>query len=349
MMNRWGNDACICTVASLGCQKGRIRNMRKWLMGVYLCICMAAVGLSGCTPQNAATMANRSQHAGVYAEITDDMGRTVTLKEKPQRVVVLSTSILNFVSAVDGDVVGRATVKAEDASLADKYQQVPEVGPVYNVSTEKILELKPDLVIASVKQHQKLIPVLEQNHIPVIALDGKSYEDVTHDLELIGTIYGKEEAVTDKIHEMNGAIAAITDKLPKETKKVAIVYATPSAVSVQLPNSIAGNVAQILHFENTAASAQQEAKGTEKVPYSMEALAEQNPDIIFFTSMGPKDKIEKRIQEDVKSNPAWSTLRAVQEGHVYVLPEHYFLLNPGLAYPKAIAYMAKLVYPEVYP
>lgn len=322
--------------------------MKKWLIGVCLCICVAAVGLSGCTPQNAATTANQSQHTSVYAEITDDMGRTVTLKEKPQRVVVLSTSILNFVSAVDGDVVGRATVKSEDASIADKYQQVPDVGPVYNVSTEKILELKPDLVIASAKQHQKLIPILEQNHIPVIALKSKSYDDVKRNMEIIGQVYGKEEAAKAKISEMDTEIAAIVDKLPQEKKKIAIIYATPSAVSVQLPSSIAGNVADILHFENVAAAAQQDAKGAEKVPYSMETLVEQNPDIIFFTSMGQKDKIEKRIQEDVKSNPAWGTLRAVQEGQVYVLPENYFLLNPGLEYPKAVAYMAKLVYPEVY-
>ena len=104
----------------------------------------------------------------------------------------------------------------------------------------------------------------------------------------------------------------------------------------------------MLHFDNVASAVAQDAKGAEKVPYSMEALVEQNPDSIFFTSMGPKDKIEKRIQEDVKNNPAWSTLRAVQEGRVYVLPENYFLINPGLDYPKAVAYMAKLVYPEVY-
>lgn len=322
--------------------------MKKWLIGVCLCICVAAVGLSGCTPQNAATTANQSQHTSVYAEITDDMGRTVTLKEKPQRVVVLSTSILNFVSAVDGDVVGRATVKSEDASIADTYKNVPDVGPVYNVSAEKIMELKPDLVIASAKQHQKLIPILEQNHIPVIALKSKSYDDVKHNMEIIGQVYGKEDEAKAKISKMDTEVAAIADKLPQEKKKIAIIYATPSAVSVQLPNSIAGNVAQILHFENMAASVQQEAGGIEKVPYSMEALVEQNPDIIFFTSMGAKDKIEKRIQDDVKSNPAWGTLRAVQEGHVYVLPEQYFLLNPGLDYPKAVAYMAKLVYPEVY-
>lgn len=323
--------------------------MKKWLMGMCLCICIAAVGLSGCTPQNAATTANSTKNNDVYAEITDDAGRTVTLKEKPQRVVVLSTSILNFAAAVDGNVAGRATVKSEDASIPDAYKDVPDVGPVYNVSAEKVMELKPDLVIASAKQHQKLIPLLEQNHIPVIALKSKSYDDVKRDLEIVGKIYGKEDMAKSKIAAMDQEIAAIVDALPQETKKIAIVYATPSAVSVQLPNSIAGNVAHILHFENTAAAVQKDAKGAEKVPYSMEALAEQNPDIIFFTSMGPKDKIEKRIQEDVKNNPAWSTLQAVQEGRVYVLPENYFLLNPGLEYPKAVAYMAKLVYPEVYP
>ena len=43
---------------------------------------------------------------------------------------------------------------------------------------------------------------------------------------------------------------------------------------------------------------------------------------------------------------AWAALTAVKAGQVYVLPEKYFLLNPGLDYPKAVAYMARLVYPE---
>ncbi len=78
----------------------------------------------------------------------------------------------------------------------------------------------------------------------------------------------------------------------------------------------------------------------------MESLVQADPDVIFFTSMGSSDKIEKRIKDDVESNPAWASLTAVKEGRVYVLPENYFLLNPGLDYPQAVAYMANLVYPE---
>ena len=40
-------------------------------------------------------------------------------------------------------MAGRSAVKAEDASLPAKYQAVPDVGPVYNVSLEKVLACQP--------------------------------------------------------------------------------------------------------------------------------------------------------------------------------------------------------------
>lgn len=321
---------------------------KGWLLWAGLCLCLFALFAAGCAPQNAATAQERDQADGAYAVITDDMGRNVRLAEKPRRVVVLSTSLLNMADALDGELAGRATVKAEDAELPERYAAVPDVGPVYNVSVEKIMELQPDLVVASEVQHQKLVSLLEQNGIPVIALRSKTYDDVKRNLAVFGTIYGKKETAEARAAEMDEAIEAIVAKAPQNHKKVAIIHATPSSVTVQLETSIAGCTAKMLHLDNVAADAQ--TSGTmEKVPYSMEALAAKDPDIIFFTSMGPAEKIEERIRQDVMANPAWATLRAVKAGKVYVLPERYFLLNPGLDYPDAVAYMARLAYPEVFP
>ena len=316
--------------------------MKKWTVLVSVLACCLLVLCAGCSHENGEMRDNRDQPA--YAVITDDMGRTVSLAEKPRRVVVLSTSLLNFAAALDGEVAGRATVKSEDADLPEAYAGVPEVGPVYNISVEKIVALQPDLVIASEVQHRKFIPLLEKNGIPVIALRSKTYEDVKRNMNVFGQVYGKEAEAAAKNKAMDQAVAAITAKLPQAHKKVAIIHATPSSVTVQLSGSIAGDVARILGLENVAASV---GDGTvEKVPYSMEALVEKDPDIIFFTSMGETEKIESRIRKDVESNPAWASLRAVQEGNVYILPERYFLLNPGLQYPDAVAYMARLAYPE---
>lgn len=312
--------------------------------------CALAIGVSGCTPQNAATTAgqNQAQQQGAFATITDDTGKVVTLKTQPQRVVVLSSSLMNFASAVDGDLVGRATLKSEDGTVPDKYANTPEVGPVYNVSTEKIVELKPDVVLASESQHTKIAPILEQNGIPVIILKCKTYDDVKRNLDIVGKVYGKEDLAQAKEAELDKQIAAITAKVPQTSKKIAIIHATPSNVTVELQTSLAGDIAKILKLDNVAVDDSTKDKDTEKIPYSIEALVAKNPDIIFFTSMGPKDKIENTIKNTVESNPAWGSLQAVQNGKVYVLPENYFLLNPGLQYPDAVAYMAKLAYPEVF-
>ena len=72
---------------------------KRWLFWAGLCLCLFSLFAAGCAPQNAATAQERDQADGAYAVITDDMGRNVRLAEKPQRVVVLSTSLLNMADA----------------------------------------------------------------------------------------------------------------------------------------------------------------------------------------------------------------------------------------------------------
>ena len=300
--------------------------------------------LAGCGPQGTSQEKASGEN---YAVITDDRGKSVTLPQKPQRVVVLSTSLLNFADALDGSLVGRAAIKSEHAALPEKYKDVPDVGPVYSVSLEKVTALEPDVVIGSTDHHEKLAAQLEDSGIPVILLRTKTYDDVKHNLDVMGRVYGKEEQAKAVDEKLDTEIKAITDAVPKQGLRIAIIHATPSAVSLELPTSIAGGIADLLHLQNIAAA----PAGSEnnRIPYSMESLVEANPDVIFLTSMGSSDKIEKRIKGDIESNRAWASLKAVQSGRFYILPERYFLLNPGLDYPKAVGYMANLVYPGVVP
>ncbi|WP_296829302.1 ABC transporter substrate-binding protein [uncultured Megasphaera sp.] len=308
-----------------------------------LILCMLV--LAGCGPDTGAGQSGSIQ--GNYAVITDDRGKAITLPQKPQRVVVLSTSLLNFADAVDGTLVGRAAVKSEDADLPEKYKDVPDVGPVYSISLEKVTALQPDIVIGSTDHHEKLAAQLEESGIPVLLLQTKTYDDVKRNLDVMGKVYGKEDLAAAKEADLDKEVKAVTDAVPKQGLRIAIIHATPSAVSLELPGSIAGGIAELLHLQNIAAA----PAGSEnnRIPYSMESLVEANPDVIFLTSMGSSDKIEKRIKGDIESNPAWASLNAVKNGRFFVLPERYFLLNPGLDYPKAAAYMANLVYPGAVP
>ena len=73
---------------------------------------------------------------------------------------------------------------------------------------------------------------------------------------------------------------------------------------------------------------------------NLEFLIEKDPEIIFITSMGDKNDIEVRLQNDVMSSPAWESITAVKNNAVYYLPDELFLLNPGLRYSQAVEYMA---------
>lgn len=310
--------------------------LQKLACGLLCAVMLAVAGCGG--------GAGDKKTTGNYLSMEDAAGRQVTLAQKPERVVSLSPSYLSMIEAVGGKIVGRATSKV--GTVPESMKAVPEIGLVYNINMESLLGLKPDLVLAGKNQHEKFVPLLESNKINVIELDAKTFNEVKKTVTILGDVYGTQEKAKAENELLDKQVADVTSKLPKEKKRIVIMHATASAVTVEGAHSIAGCVSDLLGFENVAAAA---LKGkSDKTPYSMETLVEQNPDIIFVTSMGKPGEIENRLRVDFKNNPAWNSLQAVKAGKVYVLPENLFLINPGLRYPEAVKYMAQQVYPEVF-
>ena len=322
--------------------------MKKFLF-FSLMVCLLAFASFGCKPDNAATNAGSKPaqtSATAFAEITDSEKRKLVLAKKPERVVVMVPSILNYVDAVGGTIIGRPS-GSKASVIPPSMEKAEDVGHVFNINMEKVVGLKPDLVFINAAQHQKFIKMLETNNINAITLQPKTYEETKEALAITGKVYGKS-AEADKLNKaMDDKIAATVAKMPKDHKKrIVILHATPSTVTVELENSIAGNAAKMLGFVNIAQGTTAIQGKPEKAPYSIEALVEKGPEIIFITSMGAQDKIEKRLKADVKGNPAYSALTAVKNNKVYILPEDLFLTPPGLRYPDAVELMAKDVFPE---
>ncbi|HIU63591.1 MAG TPA: ABC transporter substrate-binding protein [Candidatus Avacidaminococcus intestinavium] len=312
---------------------------KTWILGLII---LSILFLGGCSTEK-----NTQQKMGqdIFLQVTDDAGRSVTIKNKPQRIVCLSPSFFTLVEAVDGKLVGRASSNV--GNIPDALVNVPEVGFSYNVDTERIIALNPDGIIALEGQHNNLVKLFEANNIPVLLLNVKTYDEVKSKIHLFGQIFSQTEKSKVLEEKLDAQIKDIVEKTPYENKKIVILHASAKNVTVELEHSIAGSVAKILGFTNVAAKEILTEKA-DKMPYSLEDLVKYNPDVIFITSMGTMESVESRLQKDVKGNPAWGALPAVQNGRVFVLPEQLFLVNPGIQYPDAVRYMAKTVYPEVF-
>ena len=313
--------------------------MKRQLCALLAAVLVLALLLTGCGSEQ-----QKATDPSTFVTVTDDLGRQVELKAKPARIVVTSASFLEPLEAVGGAdlVVGRPDSKTK---MPDYAKDITSVGKVYQIDTEKVLSCQPDLVIINKGMNEKLVEALEGSGIKTLVLDMKSYEDVKREVTTLAAVTGNKEKGEALIKDMDDKIAAVKNSIPADKRRVSIIHSTSQGLSVQLDGSIAGSVAKMLGWENVASGSKPLEKNPDAAPYSMETLVEQNPEIIFVTSMGKLSAIKASMEETMQG-PAWQSIPAVRDKKVYYLPQELFLLSPGIHYPEAVAEMAKCVYPQ---
>ncbi len=315
--------------------------MKKFLMLITTLIIICAV-LTGCGANNETAVVNTTS-GGI--SVTDDNARTVSLNSVPQKIIPLSASFLEPLHELNASVAARVSSKN---GILPAYKDLPQVGSVYNINIEKVIEQQPDLVIAYKGMNDKFVRNFEENGIPAIVLEMRTYGQVKNTVAVLGKITGNEAKAQEINRKMDAHIAEIKHLLPQKELHIAILHSTAQNVTVQLEGSIAGSTAELLGFKNIAAGSVPLESNPTAAPYSLETLVAANPDIIYITSMGKMETIKASMQKSIEQSPAWQSLPAVQAGRVYYLPQEMFLLSPGLNYPAAAEYMAKLAYPELF-
>src|SRR5918995_2881411 len=115
---------------------------------------LAACGTG--TDEAASTTAARG--ASFPRTIEHAMGKT-TIPKQPKRVVVLDTAEADAVTLLGVKPVGAVAVdpvgKTYPAHLRQKLDGVPDVGPLDEPNADKIVALKPDLILSSKVRHEK--------------------------------------------------------------------------------------------------------------------------------------------------------------------------------------------------
>lgn len=278
--------------------------------------------------------------------VTDSTGREVMIPNKLQRVVILNASNLDLFCAAGGadKIVGIPTSKALSDKVRQAVENTEEVGVIHSPNVEKILSLQPDLVIgANVPYHRDLIPVLEQAGIPVIVNGLDSYEQVLSTLEFYGRLLNSEQQAAKQIAQIESEYAAAV-KLghDRTTPRNLIIFGTPDSFNIGTPVSFVGDLIERLGGNNIASEANYGK--AQFIPLSMEAVAQQNPEVIFIIMHGSPDSLEQKVQQDLLANEAWADIAAVKNKRVYILPYQLFAVNPGVQVEEAIKILADYMY-----
>ncbi len=269
---------------------------------------------SGCVTENANVEKEKSEKTRLSefpVTITDDFGHAVTINKKPERIVSLAPSNTEILFALGlGDKIVGVT---DYCNYPEKAKEKPKVGGYSTVDIEKVLSLKPDLVVASFGNGEETIQTLRDYNITVIALNPKTLEDVMKDIEMLGKATGTEENATKLIAIMKDRIKSVEAraKMLKSKPKIAhILWHNPIYVSGN------GTFVDELIKKAGGENVFSDIEGWKVV--SVEDLYSKDPDIIIVNSgNGMSAEAENVIYNWIVSE--LEDLRAVKEGKVYVI------------------------------
>lgn len=278
----------------------------------------------------------------------DGRGEKVTLNKKPERVVVLFNSYLDIWMKNGGSVVGKLEDSVgQDVILGTESAEI--VGALGAISLEKVLEVKPDLVIlvSTQKSQMELVPALEQNNIPFIALEYYAKEDYFKLARLFSALNEREDLYKENVVDVDKEINNILEKSPKdEHHKVLIMMASAKSVTARDSSSYVGEMLKDLHTVNIADLSNDALSDTN---FSIEKILEEDPDFIFVQTTGnDMEKVMERMKADVESNPAWSSLSAVKNDRYIILPKDLYMFKANHRYVEAYKGLAEILYPEVF-
>ncbi len=252
--------------------------------------------LSLITPGYITTFANNAPN---YILIKDALGRTINITEKPLKIVSLAPSITEeiFYLGLQKYLVGVDNTSYTDPhfGIADylKENKITPVGGYWwsTISVEKILSLKPNIVFADKGAHIKLLDFFNKYNITVIYLNAgasKSLQDIYEDLNILATIYGKEQLVTNFIKKVEKNIATYRVKFESfKYKKVLVVVGIYNGIWIAGKSTYIDDMLSRLGLENVA-----DVIGWKSV--NIEKIIDWSPQVILITSMGiTRDIVEK--------------------------------------------------------
>ena len=307
--------------------------MKKLLLG-SIALVMIVLALAGCGKSTSSSSATTK-------ELTFN-GQTYTVPKDPQKIAVLSNSVLSMLYAVDGKAISR--VNTTD-SLPPEIEALPALGQTANINMEQLLGLNPDLVLGLENQHKKYEAQLQSSKIPTVLINYDGIKDNVPLLTFLGELTNHQDKAKTVIATYENNIAKVKDAVKgQQPARVAVLRATGKGVTAETDAAITASMVKELGMTNVVTSHLDKTTTDKTVPYSLETLAADDPDIIFVVTMGKEEEITKAMKKTMTDNPAWANLKAVQNNRVVYLPSKLFLLNPGLQTPEAMARLVKEAY-----
>jgi len=241
----------------------------------------------------------------------------------PQRIVCLTeeTTELIYLLGEEDRIVGISgfTVRPVQAR-----KEKPKVSAFTNANIQKVIDLKPDLVIGFSDIQADIAKKLIKKGITVWVNNHRSVEDIFKMMIQLGSLLGKQEdakKLVDQYIERIDEIKGIVSKWEKKPKIYFEEWYDPLISGIQWVSEIITLGGGIDVFDELS----KESLAKNRIIEKHKEVIKRNPDIILASWCGKKFKKKKML-----ARKGWESIKAIEEDQVFEINSS-IILQPGPA------------------
>lgn len=275
---------------------------------------------------------------------SDSLSAANVQVDSPKSVVALSKSIAEM-WLLSGGILSGTTADALDL---DGIGGAVSVGTLTTSSIEAIVALNPDFVILTqdIPLHKKLYANLSSFGIKTYVVDVKFFADYEKVMKDFTDMTGRADLFQKNVTQVKSQIEKICESHKKflenqsanekssDLQKSYLFLRTSPTKNKVLKDHFGNEI-----FENLGLRPIVSDKNALD-ELSVEAIIRENPDYIFVVAQGSEKNAEEAFRRAYESNPAWSSLSAVKNGTVKMLPKDLFNYKPNARWGEAYKFIA---------
>ena len=262
---------------------------------VAILLTLLLIGCNSTTGENNQSSENTSESKNTTTQVKENQVDKPKI-ENAKRIVALTSLSADIIHRLDATklvgIPGSRLLRKDE-----RFQELPTVSEGRTPpNIEKIVALKPDLVIGAVGFHDSTLKKLKELGITTLASQTNSWDAVIKQIKDLASATNTDPA------PLLAKFDSLLKDIPEQSDSILVLVSSQPALSPN-KNSWTGDLLKKFNANNLTADLQGDSIGQGYVTLSEEKIVQQNPEILLVV-----DPSRAGVINQLKSKSFWNKL-----------------------------------------
>ena len=250
----------------------------------------------------------------------------------PERIISLVPSVTEELYLLN--VEDRLIANTVYCDRPEEAKRKEKVGTVIEVNLEKIIQLKPDLILSSTLTDSRAKEKLKSLGIKVVTFpQASSLSELSRQFLELAKLVGKEKEAEEIVAMVERRVISVKERVNGLPKPRVFIQIGANPLFTANRSSFINDFIELAGGINIA-------RDVKTGIYSREEVLRHNPDVIIIAAMGIDEEEKKNWQN-------YATLNAVKNDRIYIVDSYRFCSPTPVTFVEVLQETSKILHPEI--